>query len=410
MNWSFTILRVRGIEIKVHATFGLILVWAAWYWGRTSDDALEGAVFGIVATLLLFAAVLLHELAHSFQAMRYGVQVRDITLYPIGGVARMNDIPEKPSQELGIAIVGPLTNLALAALLWGVGALLDWRAVISMQALYDSLGDTSRSGMLAYLTMANLALGLFNLIPAFPMDGGRVLRALLAMRMDYVHATRVAVVLGQGFALLLGFLGFATGNLSLILIAVFIWIVGAQEERQVELKGALRETTVGHAMVRQPQVLAPEDSLTEAADRLLGTSQTAFPIVARDDGRLLGLLAEDNLLQGLRTHGGKAPLREVRRTDVPTATAAEPLFRAMQRMTASGAKALVVTGGDGTMDGLLTTEDINEVYRLLMVSPTIVQHGGGGAGIQPSQPTVASEAGGSSHGAGTSRHARPTDG
>jgi Zn-dependent protease len=390
MSWSVTLFRVKGIDIKVHATFALILVWAAYYWGTNADDALTGALFGIAATLLLFAAVVVHELAHSMQARRFGVPVRDITLYPIGGAARMEQLPETPGQELRIAIAGPLASLTIAAILGAVGWLLDWRAIISLDELYDSLGDTSWSGMLAYLTMANLLLALFNLLPAFPLDGGRVFRALLAMRMDYTRATQVAVVVGQGLAFGLGFLGFASGSWSLIPIAFFIWIAGAQEGKQVEVKSALRETTVGQAMTRQPRVLAPDDSLALAADLLLSTEQGAFPVVARADRPLVGLLTEADLLQGLRRQPATAALREAMRTDVPTTTVAEPLFQALQRMTASRATAMVVLDADGVVVGLLTAGGVNEAYRLLTVSPGIARRGDESTGVGQRQTTAAS--------------------
>lgn len=389
MSWSVTLFNVKGIAIKVHATFGLVLLWAAWSWSTNASDAVQGALFGVVATLLLFVAVTLHELAHSLQAIRYGVRVEDITLYPIGGVARMAEIPDKPQQELGIAIVGPLTNLALAALGWGVGALLDWRSVISLHDLYASLGDTNWSGLLAYLTLANLALGLFNLIPAFPMDGGRVLRALLAMRMDYARATGIAVAVGQGLALLLGFAGFASASPSLILIAVFIWMGAGQEGQQTKVKSTLRDTTVAQAMTPRPRTLSPDDSLARAADLLLSSDGTAFPVVEAD-GRLAGLLTEDGLLKGLRAHPETAPVRDAMSDDVPTTTPDEPLFVALQRMVEASARAMVVLDRNGALVGLLTIAGINEAQRLLAASPDVVRPVASSSGPRPAQPAVAS--------------------
>jgi Zn-dependent protease/CBS domain-containing protein len=390
MSWSLTIFRVKGIDIKIHASFVLVLIWAAYYWGTNADDAREGALFGIVATLLLFTAVLIHELAHSLEAMRFGIRVRDITLYPIGGVAQMEEIPSNPRQELRIAFAGPLSNIVLAALLGGIGWLLDWRSVISLHDLYSSIGDTTWSGMLAYLTMANLLLAIFNLLPAFPLDGGRVFRALLATRMDYLRATRIAVGVGQGMALLLGFLGFTSGSWSLIVIAIFIWFAGAQEGKQVEAKSMLRGVTAGQAMTRHPYALSQEDVLAHAAELLLSSEQTAFPVVAREDGRLVGLLSETDLLKGLRSHPPTATVREIMRTDVPTTTTVEPLFEALQRMTASRTTAMVVLDPGGAVIGLLTAKGATEAYRLLAVSPSMAWRDALTTGVEQRQTAVAS--------------------
>ncbi len=395
MSWSITLFRIKGIDIKIHATFALVFVWAAYYWGTNADGGLEGALFGVGATLLLFAAVVMHELAHSLEAMRFGIRVYDITLFPIGGVARMEEMPSNPWQELRIAFSGPLSNIVLAALLGGIGWLLDWRSVISLNDLYDSVGETTWSGMLAYLTMANLLLALFNLLPAFPLDGGRVFRALLATQMDYARATQIAVFIGQGMALLLGFLGFTTGSWSLILISIFIWFAGAQEAKQVEVKRVLRGVTAGQAMTLQPRSLAPHDSLAHAADLLLSTAQTAFPVQSLNSGRLVGLLGVDDLLKGLRSHPPTTAVSEVMQTDTPTTTPTEPIVEALQRMTSSGAKAMVALDADGAVVGLLTIEGVIEAYRLLTISPGIVQCGDaiGGVGADPASQRVVGVAG-----------------
>ena len=205
MNWSLKLITVRGIEIKVHITFVLILVWAAYTWSQSTGAGFGGALFGVLAMLLLFLSVTLHELGHSFVALKFGVEVKDIILTPLGGLAQMEEIPENPSQELRMAIAGPMVNLIIAALLVLLGSLLNVRALVSLEEFAASFGDVSWAGMLVYLTMANLTLALFNLIPAFPMDGGRVLRSLLAMFMDRTRATRIAAIVGQGLAFLMGF-------------------------------------------------------------------------------------------------------------------------------------------------------------------------------------------------------------
>jgi len=369
MSWSIRLFRVKGIEVKVHLTFVLILIWAAYYWSESTGEGIQGALFGIAATLLLFGSVTLHELGHSMQALKYGVRVRDITLLPIGGIAQMEEIPEDPRQELGIAIAGPLVNFAIAAALIGIGALLQAQALITVPELFHSLGAASWAGMLAYLTMANLAMGLFNLIPAFPMDGGRVLRALLAMRLDYPKATSIAVAVGQGLALLLGLFGFMSSSFTLVLIAVFVWMGAGQEGKQVQIKSVLHGMKVGQAMTRQPQTLSAADSLVRAAELTLTTSQANFPVVERDSGRLVGLLTESDLLKGLRVHGETVQVGQVMHTSFPTATPDEPIFQAQQHMAAGRVHAMPVVAGDERPVGMLTAADINEAYRLLSVSP-----------------------------------------
>jgi len=369
MSWSIKLFRVKGIDVKVHLTFVLILIWAAYRWGSDTGAGWQGALFGVVATLLLFVAVTLHELGHSLQAIKYGVPVRDITLLPLGGVSQMEEIPEKPGQELRIAIAGPLVNFAIAALLIAVGAVLQARALITLPELVQSLGDANWAGMLAYLTIANLALGLFNLIPAFPMDGGRVLRALLALRMDYTKATATAVAVGQGLAFLLGLWGFMGGDFTLVLIAIFVWMGAGQEGKQVEVKSVLRGIKVGQAMTRQPQTVSIYDPLSRVVELTLSTSQADFPVTEVENSRLVGLLTQDDMLKGLQAHGMDARVGRVMETKFPAAAPDDLLFEAQQRMARDRVRAMPVVDASGHLAGLLTAEDINEAYRLLSASP-----------------------------------------
>jgi stage IV sporulation protein FB len=378
MEWSVRMFQVKGIDIRVHVTFGLIFVWAAYTWGVLYGQGWEGALFGIVATLLLFASVTLHELGHSLVAQRYGIRVRSITLLPIGGVAEMEEIPENPGQELRIALAGPLVTFGIVAVLVAIGAVLNAQAVLSFDELIGSLGTASWSGLLAYLAMANLALGIFNMIPAFPLDGGRVLRALLAMRLDYIQATKIAVAVGQGLALLGGLLGALTGNWVLILIAVFVWFGGREEGRQVEIRAALRGVRVEQAMTRAPQMLSPDDPLLRAVDLTLATAQADFPVVT-DDRRLVGLLTELDLLRGLRSDSA-APVGAVMRRDNPAATPGQPLAEAQLAMRKAEATAMPVVDGTGRLVGLLTAADIAEAYRLLSGLPDVAARVDGRAG------------------------------
>jgi Zn-dependent protease/CBS domain-containing protein len=371
MSWSIKLLRVKGIEVKVHLTFVLILIWAAYRWSGITEAGLQGALFGVVATLLLFASVTLHEFGHSLQALKYGVRVRDITLLPFGGLARLEEMPEKPGQEFRIAIVGPLVNFAIGLVLIGLGALVSIPTLVSLPDLFRSLGEASWSGLWAYLTMANLALGLFNLIPAYPMDGGRVLRALLAVRLDYQRATRIAVVVGQGLALLLGLWGFSSGSYSLILIAIFVWLGAGQEGKQVQVKSVLQEMTVGQAMTHEPLTLGVNDALDRAVELTLSTAQADFPVLEMADGRPLGLLTEADLLKGLRAQGPATPVSQVMQTNFPRATPDEPLFQVQQRLATGRLRAMPVVDSTGHLVGLLREADINEAYRLLSASPKL---------------------------------------
>ena len=371
MSWSLKLLKIKGIDIKIHLTFFIILIWAAYRWSVSSGEGVHGALFGIVATLLLFVSVTLHELGHSFMALKYGVKVRDITLMPMGGLARMNEIPEDPVKELRIAIAGPLVNFAIATLLIAVGALLNARALISLEELQASLGSVSWGGLLAYLTSANLLLGLFNLIPAFPMDGGRVLRALLAMKMPHARATKIASQVGQVSALLMGLWGLMSSNWTLVIIAIFVWMGAGQENQAVQTRHILGEVTVGQAMTRSPQVLQVNDSLSKAVELTLSTSQADFPVVEWGSNRVAGLLCEKDILRGIQSLGSGAAVREVMLTQIESVRTDESLISAQQKMLHKRLRALPVLNVDGELRGLLTANDINEAYSLLSVSPKL---------------------------------------
>lgn len=371
MNWSIKLLKFKGIDIKIHLTFVLILIWAAYRWSGSTGEGLQGALFGIVATLLLFLSVTLHELGHSLQAQKFGVKVRDITLMPMGGLAQMEEIPEDPNKELRIAIAGPLVNFGIAALLIGIGALLDARTLLSIEELQASLGSVSWSGLLAYLTTANLMLGLFNLIPAFPMDGGRVLRALLAKKMEHAKATRIAAQVGQGLAMLLGLWGFMSGSWTLVIIAIFVWMGAGQENQGVQVKHTLGDTTVDQVMTRAPHALKINDPLSRAVELTLSTSQADFPVLEWGSNKVVGMLSETDLLRGLQSKGADAAVREVMQTPITTTRPDESLPDAQQKMLKARMRALPVISAEGELLGLLTISDINEAYRLMAISPKL---------------------------------------
>jgi Zn-dependent protease/CBS domain-containing protein len=368
MSWSFNLFPIAGIPIRVHVTFVLILVWGAIYFGAISDDGTKGALFGVVATLLLFLCVTLHEFGHAFVARSYGIPVEDITLYPIGGVSRLGRIPEIPAEEFRITIAGPLVNVVITILLILVGWIINEPALLWPGDLVDDLRNPEWRFLLPYLTYANLTLAIFNLIPAFPLDGGRIFRALLAMRMDYRRATQIAVSVGQALALLIGLFGFLTGNFFLILIAVFIWIGGGGEGQQTTTRQILGSTPVGAAMIRQPATLGPEDPLQRAVDLILSTAQSEFPVVDQS-GRTVGLLTLGSLVEGL-SRNPQATVAEIMQRDFPTARPEERIVDVQDRLGERAARALPVVDPAGHLVGLLTVNDVGEVIRVLAARPS----------------------------------------
>jgi Zn-dependent protease/CBS domain-containing protein len=362
MKWSLKIGTIGGIDIKVHFTFVFIVLWAAAQ-GASDMGGMRGAAFATVSVLLLFLCVTLHELGHSLMARRLGVRVKDITLLPIGGVARLETMPEKPSHELLIAAVGPLVNFAIAlglglALLFIMGARLFFNLGHLAHLL---LGPDSFLSLVVYLLSANLVLGVFNLIPAFPMDGGRMLRAFLAAWTSYPRATRIAVRVGQAMAVGLALLAFSPfGNISLVLVALFVFTGASYEDQMVQSRAALRELLVRHALPLRPAyAVAPEDTLASVMEMGHTAGQYDFPVVR--ERTLEGILARNDLLAALRQAGGATRVEQTMRRDFPRVSFDDPLLHAQQLIAQSGLTALPVFD-QARFLGLITLEDINRAY------------------------------------------------
>lgn len=358
MGSSWKICRVAGIPIYVHWTFFILIafvIYGHWSEGQSLAATAEGVGF----ILALFGCVVLHELGHAVTAQQFGVPTTDITLLPIGGVARLQRIPENPAQELAIALAGPLVNIVIAGGLWLGG--------IRLPASPQDPQHLVQAQFLPKLLELNLFLALFNLLPAFPMDGGRVLRALLALRLEYGRATRVAATVGQFVAILFAFVGLQ-GNLMLLLIALFVWVGAASEAAQVQERIALRNIPVRQAMLTEYSSLAPEDTLGHAAELLLAGSQHDFPVVS--DGHALGVLARADLLSGLAQAGREARVAEFQRPQLGTIEADSPIVPAMNRLRENNEPCLQVVE-DGRPVGLLTLENIGEY---LMVRSALEAH------------------------------------
>lgn len=356
MRWSWKLGQFRGIAVYVHATFLLLLGWilaSHLLRGHGWGAALSGTAF----IVLLFACVVLHEFGHALTAQRYGIQTRDITLYPIGGVARLERIPRNPQQELLIALAGPAVNLVIA------GALFIVLGAVNALSGVDQF-DLMEGNLFQRLAWINLSLALFNLLPAFPMDGGRVLRALLARRMEYGRATRTAATVGQAMAFLFGFLGLMT-NPFLLFIAFFVYMGAAQEANMVEAELAFQGVPTRRAMMTQFNTVTPEDTLSHAVDLLLCGAQHDFPVVR--DGGVVGMLTRERLVAALGQSGPDGRV-EAAMTAVPVAAFPnESLERSFQRLREADARTVPVME-DGRLVGLLTLENVGE---LLMVRQAI---------------------------------------
>lgn len=358
MSWSFKIGRVFGIPIFIHWTFLILIAYLVYGHSARGDD-LSATAEGVGFVLAIFGCVVLHELGHALAARRYGVPTSDITLLPIGGVARLQRIPERPVEELVVALAGPAVNLVIA-----VGLLLSG---VTVPVDSDPQTFLITGPFLSRLMFVNVFLLLFNLLPAFPMDGGRVLRALLAMAMPYAKATRVAASVGQFMAILFGFLGLS-GNPFLLLIALFVWIGAEAEARQVEERMVLKDLPIREAMLTDFQTLHPDDTLGRAADLLLAGSQQDFPVLV--DGRPQGVLTRSALLSGLASGGRDARVSQTALAELKTIGAGDQLVPAVARLREGGEPCMIVLDDDGEPIGLLNLENIGE---FLMVRTALAE-------------------------------------
>jgi len=356
MSWSLPVFRVAGIQLRIHITFLLLIAWLAF--GYYSQGGSAVAASRVIFVLLLFLCVVLHEFGHAFAAKAFGINTPDITLLPIGGVARLERMPEEPVQELIIAVAGPLVNVVIALGLFVVGG---------AQGLLNR-STVEGGGLIAQLLTINIILVLFNLLPAFPMDGGRVLRALLATRMSYARATQVAATVGQGFAFIFGFLGLFGPNPFLLFIALFVYIGASQEAALAQMKDVSRRFPVSSAMVREFRTLSENTTLEEAVDALLATSQHDFPVVD-ETGSVAGLLTRHDLIAALRKNDPGLRVGDVMRRDIPTVTTGTRFEDAFRIMQECNCPAVPVLDRMKRLVGLLTPENVTELMMVHSAMP-----------------------------------------
>ena len=358
MSWSLNIGKVAGTVVRIHLTFLLFLAWifAASYATNGSAAAWDGLLF----LVLLFLCVLLHEFGHIFTARAFGVQTPYVTLLPIGGVAQLERIPEEPWEEFLIAIAGPLVNVAITILL-----VLVFGAALQPSAA--SAVDNMAIPLVNRLAAVNLFLAVFNMIPAFPMDGGRVLRALLASKFGYVRATEIAASIGQFVAFALGFIGLMY-NPILIFIAIFVYLAASSEAHMIALRAVSRGVPVTTAMMTNFATLTPTAHIDEAVQTLLHTAQGEFPVVD-GAGKPIGVFGRSDLIRAIKTVGPDASVADAMGAELPIVSHRDTLEQAFKLLQLKQAPAVGVTNAAGTLIGLVSGETIAEMMMLQEALP-----------------------------------------
>lgn len=351
MKWSWKVGNVAGVDLCVHATFFMFLAWiaiASWLRTRSFEEAGSTVLF-VVA---LFVCVLLHEFGHVLTARRYNVATREITLLPIGGLARLERQLDNPRQEFCVAVAGPAVNIAIAGLLYPfLGFTSIGPPIAEMGSIHGFVND---------LMAANLFLAAFNVIPAFPMDGGRVLRALLSVRIGRERATEKAVKVGQVLAVMFGIVGLL-GNPMLMLIALFVWIAAAQELNDVRVHSALDDASVQQAMRTDFRTLGADDRLSRAVQMVLAGAQEDFPVM--ENGRFVGVLTHDDLIRALAVKGEGLPVSEVMKREFGVLKSSDALEPAFALFETAGCRSLPVVQ-DGNVVGLLTADNVLQLLML----------------------------------------------
>ncbi|QFI69826.1 site-2 protease family protein [Sinorhizobium alkalisoli] len=353
MAWSFKIGTIGGTAIRVHVTFAILLAWIWLMHYRIGGT--PAAIAGIAFVLAIFVCVVLHEFGHIAVARHFGVKTPDITLLPIGGVARLERMPEEPKEEFLIAIAGPLVNVAIAGIL-----LLLLGTTAGMEQIQDI--EDPQLGFLARLAGVNIFLVLFNLIPAFPMDGGRVLRAALASRMSWSRATQVAATIGQGLAFVFGFVGLFYNPL-LIFIGIFVYLAATAEAQNAQIRDLSDSVLVGDVMITEFARLERSASIDEAIESLLATTQREFPVVD-GAGHFMGLLTRDDIIRNLKESGSATPVVQAMRQDVPTVHFRKRLEESLRLMQQANSPAVAVVDSHNHLVGLMTHENIGEMMMV----------------------------------------------
>ena len=349
MKWSLSLGKVSGIQVYIHWTFLILVGWIVLQ-NAASGQSTDQILWALAFLLAIFLCVFLHELGHALAARRYNIKTRDITMLPIGGLARLETIPEDPKQELVVALAGPAVNLVIAGVLWLLVSLDP-----SSAQNFDMMTLDSRS-FLYTLMVANLVLALFNLIPAFPMDGGRVLRALLSFKMPRPKATRIAASIGQFLAIGFVFIGFFY-NPFLLLIGFFIFLGAQAESNFAQTRSLLQGYSVEDVLMTRYRTLHPDDEIEKAVDLLLDGQSTAF--LVESEGEVRGSLSRQEMVKALANYGKSARIGDIMRTEIRELSADEPLEKVYTYFQ-ENRDALLPVVKHGQLIGVLDKENIHE--------------------------------------------------
>ena len=361
MGGAFKIGRFSGIDVGVHWTFFLLLAFFA-FLGYQASGSPVGALTATVTIVALFLCVLLHEFGHSLVAQRFGIGIHSITLLPLGGVSNLESLPDKPADEVKITLAGPLVNVVLAPIFFGVGLLLGAVPRVPTD-LFTGIGSVGQ--FFFYLGYLNVVLAVFNLLPAFPLDGGRILRALLATRLGAVWATDISSVVGQLFAVAFFLIGLFSGDLLLVLVAVFIFFGATGEAQMVRQHEQTRGLTVSDVMGTKPrtETVTPSHTFGQVLDTVIHGYQEDFPVVD-ESGNLVGMLTRDEIMTAAHSPERYSSVRDLMKTNVPTISSRADLFEeGLRILQQSGLRALPVTE-NGELVGMLTIEDVGNASLL----------------------------------------------
>lgn len=368
MNVNLAEFRLFDIDVKVHWSFVLVLAFGAFIYGAGPAGWVVGGLYGALTMLLLFVCVTMHEFGHALTARRFGISTRSILLLPIGGVANLERIPEKPAQEIAIVAAGPLVNFVLAILLAPLVLLANGGSgagVFNFNAMGANIQNPGVLNLLVFLLSTNILLAIFNLLPAFPLDGGRLLRALLAYALPYTRATKTAVAVGRLLAVLMAIYGIFTGAIGLLLIAFFVYVGGSAELEAVSSRAVLRRFRASDALTSHAVTLYTSEKLDRAMQLILKSYQTDYPV--RDlAGQFVGVLTRPRLVDALRTAGPDARIVDVvlPAAAIPFCTPDTDLATVWEKMGQSGSRVVAVTE-HGRVLGIITSDDIAEVFQVM---------------------------------------------